>query len=92
MQNPYAERMESIKKNSKRPKMPAPFSSPQQMPPDQVCPFMSSSAGFVACSNRCKLYRQAKTGLFVCPFQELPRISWNINLFSLDKNNKQNHY
>lgn len=96
MTNDFSKRLESVKKNSKRTHVATPFSTPTappKMPPnEQVCPFMSSSSGFVACSARCKLYRQAKSGLFVCPFQELPRISWNINLFSIDKNNNQRNY
>ena len=43
---------------------------------DKICPFMSSSAGYVSCTPQCKLYKMGHKR-FECMIQELASISWN---------------
>ena len=45
---------------------------------EKFCPFsLSHPNGPVACSEKCKLYRNTKT-LYSCPFQELSAISFSL--------------
>jgi len=75
--NAFAERMAHMRntKKSKKPDL-----SPIH-PPKKICPMMSNGQDKVACTSDCMLYRQKKSGSsFVCPFQELPTLSWNMKV------------
>ena len=51
-----------------------PHKTIEAVPP--ICPFMSTPDREVACTPRCKLYRQVRKG-YECYFMEMQSISWN---------------
>lgn len=44
----------------------------------KICPFMTSVAGVIYCSEKCALYRHGKQKGFECPFTEMTSMSWYI--------------